>query len=266
MLDLGLHAFTKERSVGQDDRAASALVFEQFLNDEDEEHVGGLSRLNVGGEVGADTVFFHTAEGRIGDDAVYTLVEGPIVPTLGEGVAALDHARHLDAVEEHVGGAEEVRKLFFLYTADAFGDGLSVRGTWFPHAFDLIFEPIDSCGQEASSAAGGVEHGFALFQAGVDPLHHELGDGARGIEFAGISGAAQVIENLLIDPSHLSAGLHIVEVDDFVELLDNAEHEGTGFHVVVGIGEDFADDLGLGVVFHVKTLKTREHLVVDVIN
>ena len=117
--DLGLDAFAKERAVRQDDCAASAFVLEQFLDDEDEEHVGRLAGADIRGIVGADAIVFHAAKGWIGDDAVHALGELPIVPAFGEGVAVLDHAGHVDAVQHHVGDAEQVGKLLFLDAADA---------------------------------------------------------------------------------------------------------------------------------------------------
>jgi len=56
---------------------------------------------------------------------------------------------------------------------------------------DLPVQVVDGGGEEAAGAAGRIQHHLALVEPGVDSLDHELGDGARGVELAGIAGAAQ---------------------------------------------------------------------------
>ena len=177
---------------------------------------------------------------------------------LAEGVAVLDHARHFNAVKKHVGGTEEVGKLLFLDAPDAVGDRLLVLGARF--LGNLFFKVIDGGGKEPACAASGVKHGLALFQFGINHLHHELSDGPRCVELAGVSGTAQVVENLLVDTAKLAAGLHVVKIDGLVELFDDAQHKRAGLHIVIGIRKDFADNLGLGVILDGKVLEPRENL------
>jgi hypothetical protein len=56
--------------------------------------------------------------------------------------------------------------------------------------FHLLAQVFDGADQEAAGAGGRVEHLFA--QLRVDHVHHELGDGARGVELARVAGALQV--------------------------------------------------------------------------
>ena len=159
-------------------------------------------------------------------------------------------------MKQHVGGAEQVGKLLLLDPADAVGDGLSILGAGF--LGELSFEVVDGGGEEAAGAAGGVEDDLALVQPGIDHLHHELGDSTRGVELAGVPGAAQVVEDLLVDVAELAAALDVVEVDGLVELLDDTQHQGAGLHVVVGVDEDLADDLGPRIVLDGEILEPRE--------
>ena len=97
----------------------------------------------------------------------------------------------------------------------------------------------DGAGEEAAGAAGGVEQDFAGLR--VDAVDHEGGDGAGGVVFAGIAGALQVVEELLVDVAEVLAFGEVVEVDA-VDLVDDLAHQLAGLHVVVGILEDAADD------------------------
>ncbi len=78
---------------------------------------------------------------------------------------------------------------------------------------------------------------LALVQAWVDPVDHELGNGAGGVELPGIAGTAQVVEHLLVHIPKAGAGLEVVKVDGFFQLLDDGQHLRAGFHVVVGVLE-----------------------------
>jgi hypothetical protein len=244
LFDLRLHAFAKERAIRKNDSSAPALVLEQLFHDEDKEHVGSLAGADVAGVITADSLFLQTAERWIGDHAIHALGEFPFVPAFAEGIAVLDHARHVDAVEHHVGDAEEMGKLLLLDAADAIGDGGAILGTGF--FAELLLKVTDGGGHESTGSAGGVHHSLTLFQAGVDHLHHELGEGAWSVELPGIARAAQVIEDLFIHVAKLAPALDVVEVDGFVQLLDDRQHLRTGLHVVVGVPEDLAHDSGLG--------------------
>ena len=54
---------------------------------------------------------------------------------------------------------------------------------------------------------------------GSTMLDHELGDGARRVELAGVAGALQVAEDLLVDVAEQVAVGRLVEVDVSLSLL-----------------------------------------------
>ncbi len=157
-----------------------------------------------------------------------------------------------------------MRELFLLDAANALSDGFAVLCAGF--LADLPLQMRDGGGEEAAGAAGGVEHGLALLKIGIDHLHHELGDGTRGVELPGIASAAQVIEDLFIHVSKLAAALDVVEVHGFIQLLDDGQHLGARLHVVVGVLEDIAHDFGLGIALDVELLESGEDDIVDVLD
>lgn len=70
----------------------------------------------------------------------------------------------------------------------------------------LLAQVLDGADEETAGAAGGVED--CLAEAGIDLFHDELGDGARGIEFAGIARGLEVFEQLLIDVAEHRAAMN----------------------------------------------------------
>ena len=91
---------------------------------------------------------------------------------------------------------------------------------------------LDGAGEKATSATGWVEHGFS--QLGVDAVDNKLGDGARRVEFAGITCALQVFKYLLVDAAEGVAVVGVVKVN-LAYFVDYLPHQGAGLHVVVGI-------------------------------
>ena len=95
-----------------------------------------------------------------------------------------------------------------------------------------------SASEKAAGAAGGIEKDFSGLW--VDSVHHEAGNGAGRVIFAGISGALKVIENLLINIAEMLALGEVVKIH-LVDLVDDLPHELAGLHVVVGIFENIAN-------------------------
>ena len=179
-LDAGLDAFAEERAVGQH-QAGAAAGLEQ-LHEQHEEQVGGLAGAELGGEVGLDAVLLHAAEGRVGDDDVHAVLGRPVAQRAGQRVVVADVGGHVDAVQQHVGHAQQVRQVLLLDAGEAVLDGALVG-----LGLGLLAQVLDGAGQEAAGAAGRVEDGLA--EARVDLLDDELGDGARGVELARVAGA-----------------------------------------------------------------------------
>jgi len=89
--------------------------------------------------------------------------------------------------------------------------------------------------RKAAGAAGGVEEKLAGL--GVDAVHHEGGDGARGVILAGVPGALQIVEHLFVDVAEVLALGQVVEIHA-VDLVDHLAYELAGLHVVISILED----------------------------
>ena len=252
-LDAGLDPLAEEGAVGQDESGAAAGLEE--LHDEDEEEVGGFAGAELGGEVGLDAVFFHAAEGGIGDDAVDAFLRTPVAEGAAEGVVMADAGGDVDAMEEEVGHAEDVREVLLLDAGEALLDGALVLV-----GLGLFAEVFDDASEEAACPAGGVEDGLA--EARVDLIDDELGDGPRGVEFPGIPCGLEVLEDLLVDVAEHVAVVGGIEVDA-VDAVDDLPHEGAVLHVVVGILEGGPDDRGELVVSAAEDFQLGEEVVVD---
>src|SRR3990170_267033 len=84
LLEPRLHAFAKERAVGQDDGGAAARL--EQTDDESEEEVCRLAGAEVRGEVALDAVLLAPAEGRVGEDDVHSVAGGVADVGPGQGV------------------------------------------------------------------------------------------------------------------------------------------------------------------------------------
>ncbi len=252
-LDAGFDAFAEERAIRQHESGAAAGL--EDLHEEHEEEVGGLAGAELGGVVGLDAVLLHATERRVGDDAVHALLRAPVAQGTGEGVVVADVGGDVDAVQEEIGHAQDVREVLLLDAGEAVLNfplvGLGLR---------LFAQVLDGADEEAAGAAGGIEDGLA--KAGVDLLHDELGDGARGVELAGVARGLEVLEELLVDVAEHVAVIRGVEVDA-VDLVDDLAHQRAVLHVVVGVVKGRADEAGDLVATAGEGLELREERVVD---
>ena len=231
-LDPGLGAFAEEGAVGQHESGAAAGL--EDLHEEHEEEVGGLAGAELGGVVGLDAVLLHAAEGRVGDDDVHALLRAPVAQGAGEGVVVADGGGDVDAVQEEIGHAQDVREVLFLDAGEAVLDGALVG-----LGLGLFAQVLDGADEEAAGAAGWVEDGPA--EAGIDLLDDELGDGARGIELAGIARGLEVFEQLFVDVAEHVSVIGGIEVDA-VDLVDDLAHQRAVLHVVAGTVEGGLDE------------------------
>ena len=107
----------------------------------------------------------------------------------------------------------------------------------------LLAQVLNGADKKAAGAAGGVEEGFT--ETGIDLLDDELGDGARGVELAGIARRLQILKQLFVNVAEHVAVIGGVEVDA-VDLVDDLSHQRAVLHVVVSAiesGLDERDDL-----------------------
>ncbi len=163
-----------------------------------------------------------------------------------------------DAVQQHVGDAQHVRQLLFLHGVQAGLHGLLVF-----YLFHVAVTHVtDGTGEKAAGAAGGIEQGFA--GSGVDAVHHEGGDSARGVVLTGVAGALQVVQQLLVDVAKVLALGQIVEIHA-AKPVNHLAHELAGLHVVVGVLEHIAHHaaaVGVGAADG-QCLELREQGAVD---
>jgi len=255
LLQSCLHAFAEQRPVGQHHRRASA-VFQQ-PDDEGEEEVGGLARLEVLGEVALYAVFLAPAEGRIGEDDIHAVRLAVADVGAGERIVVAHERRVVDAVQQHVGDAQHVRKLFLFHSAQrSLHAPLVLRGL---HV--TATHVAQRAGEKSAGTAGGVEKNLARLR--VDALGHEAGDGARRVVLARVAGALQIIEDLLVEVAKVLTLGEVVEVDGG-NLVHHLAHELAGLHVVVGVLEYVPHHAAPSVPGGVGQLLERwEQIVVD---
>ena len=164
----------------------------------------------------------------------------------------------LNAVQQHIGDAEHVRELLLFDGTQGFLHVLLVLDLFYV----ALAHVAHGASEESAGAAGGVQENFA--RVGVDAVRHEGGDGARGVILAGIAGALQVVEDLLVDVAEMLPLGEVIEVH-LVDLVHDLPHELAGLHVVVGVLEYIAHHpaavalLSCGREF----LELREELGVD---
>jgi len=87
----------------------------------------------------------------------------------------------VDAVQQQIGHAQDVRQVFFLDAGEALLDGAFVG-----LGLGLLAQVFDGANKKAARAAGGIEDGLA--EARIDLVDDELGHSARGVELARVSG------------------------------------------------------------------------------
>jgi len=228
-----LDAFAEERTIGQDHGGTSIGL--EDADDECQKEIGSFTGLEVLRKVAFDAVLLTPAKGWISEDDLNTirLRVADIGP--GQRVVVAHEAGVLYAMQQHVGDAEHVRQLLLLHRMQR---DLHV---------DLVFDPLhimlahvaNGAGEESAGAACGIEQRLAGM--GINAIDHEGGDRARRVVFAGVAGALQVGEDLLVDIAEVLALDEVVEID-LVDLVDDLAQQLARLHVVVGVLEDIAND------------------------
>ena len=119
-------------------------------------------------------------------------------------------------MDDHVGDTEQVRERLFL---DATNAGLedsflfSVPNLRIPDA-------LDAAGQEATGAAGGVQH--RLTELWGHHVHGELSDWTWSVVFTCVPGALEPLQNGLVDVAEQMPVARVVEVDVGFEAVDDS--------------------------------------------
>ena len=195
-------------------------------------------------------------KGGIGQHDIHALVPAPGDVGARQRIVMTEEGRVLDAVQQHVRDGEHVGKRLLLHGAERCLHPGLVLGPL--HV--ALAHVADGAGEEAAGAAGRVEQRLAGFR--VDHPRHEGGHGARRVVLARVAGRLQVIQDLLVDVAEVLAFGQVVEVDT-VDLVDDLPHQLAGLHVVVGILEHVAHDVGAGAAAGRKLLELREEIAVD---
>ena len=170
-------------------------------------------------------------------------------------------AGDLDAVDHQVGDAQQVGERLLLDAVDALLEELQVVGR-----LHLLLDVTERMREEAAGAARRIEHRFAELR--VDHLNGELCRRTWRVELAGVAGALQVLQDLLVDVAEHVAGLRLVEVDVVVDLVDHLAKQRAALHVVEGVLEH-APQQGSSVaacaaeLVEVEVLERREELALD---
>lgn len=173
-------------------------------------------------------VLLAAAVGRVHQDDIKLIIHRVVEHIMKQGIL-MEHARHIQPMQQQVGDAEHVRELLLLDAVYGLAVLLLVRCVF--HLLVQLFEPA---GDETARAASKVRHRFADLRP--DRLRHEISDGARRIEFAGGTGTLQLFEDGFIDVAEGVALLVVAQIQ-LVDDVDDLTQQHAVLHVVVGIGE-----------------------------
>jgi hypothetical protein len=253
-LDGGLHAFAEQSSVRQNDGTSTA-VFQQRQN-QHQKQIGGFTSSELLREVGLDAVLLHASERWIGDDAVDSILRPVTGQRSGQSIVVPDVGGHVDAVQQHVGDAQQMRQRFFLNAQDR-----TLKQFFFVRRFDLLSQMIDGTGEKAAGAAGRIQDRFAELR--IDHVDHKLRHGSGRVVFARVACTLEVFQDLLVQVAENVPVFGAVEVEAFIDLVDDLPHQCAVLHVLVGVFEDIMDDSMTRTGFRRQSFEAGEQLVVD---
>jgi len=252
----GLHTFPEERPIGKDESCPSGGL--QQVNQKKEKEVRRLFCPVGGREVRFNAILFDPAEGWIGDYDIHPVPRAVGLQGTGEGVVMVDLRRYLDPVEEHIGHAEKVGHRLLLDAMNRFLKGFPV----FHRLYIPVPDMLNGAGEKAPCPAGRIQDGFP--QLWIDLVHDKLRYRSGRVVLPCVSGALKVLKDLLIEIAKHVAVLTAGEVH-LRQLVDHLAHQVTGFHIVVGIFKDGADDGGAGIAIHPygEVFQGAEEIIVD---
>ena len=180
-----------------------------------------------------DVFLLAAAVRRIHEDLVEFVALRVVEDVVEQAVAVVD-VGVVDAVQQEVRDGEHVRELLLLDTVDGvIPECLVVRRP------DLLLELAQPADEEAAGAAGEIGH--LLAEMRLDAVGHEVGDGARRVEFTGAACRLEFLEDRLVD---VAEGVHIVvalEVDG-VDDVDDLAQQHAVLHVLVRLLEHRLDN------------------------
>src|SRR5690348_7868977 len=104
-------------------------------------------------KVALDPVFFSSSEGRIRQNNIDAVGGGVADVGAGKRIVMANETRILDAMQEHVGYAEHVRKLLLFAGAERLLHDLLVLGS----LHIAVTHVPERTGEKAACTAGGIE-------------------------------------------------------------------------------------------------------------
>jgi len=169
-------------------------------------------------------------KGGFSYDDIHSVTRAIVAERSSQGIVVPDIHRHVDSVEQHVGGTEKVRERLLLDAMNGFLKRFFVFG-----APDVLASYVlDSTGKEPARTAGGVQKPLA--KLGVYHIDHELSYRTGRVVLPGVSSALKIPENLLVNVAKEMTVFRGIEVN-FIELVDNLTEKGPVLHEVVGVFE-----------------------------
>ena len=93
-----------------------ATVFRQYFHNQLQEQIRRFAGLHLCWKVLLNTIFFRATKRRVGNNDIQLFIPGG--KRFVQGVVVTNLYRYFNAVQQHIGGRQQVRKLFFLNTVD----------------------------------------------------------------------------------------------------------------------------------------------------
>src|SRR5690606_11555134 len=88
-------------------------------NKQRHKQVGGFAGAELGREVVFDAIFFGATERWVGNNDINPFVFTPVAVSAFQGVVVANLVGGVDAVQNHIGGGQQVRQGFFLPAVNA---------------------------------------------------------------------------------------------------------------------------------------------------
>ena len=222
---------TKQETVRQNDSTATVLL--QPIHDDRHKEVSGFAAAKVSREILLHALFFIAAVRRIhqNDIEAVTLL---VFPNILFQAVAMDDARVVDVVEQHIRGTQKERQRLLFDAVDGVAVNRSVLD-----ALHLGIQHLQRRGKEAAGAAGKVRN--RLTELGLDHLYHEVRDSTGRVEFAGVTGALQAAEDRFVNLTEGVAVLVLLKID-LINDIDNLAKQDAVLHVVIVVLEGCADN------------------------
>ena len=154
---------TEQEAIWQNDGAPAVLL--QPIHDDRHKEVGGFAAAKVSREILFHALFFVATIRRIHQNDIEAVALLVLTHILFQAVA-MDDARVVDVVEQHIRGAQEERQRLLFNAIDGVAVNRSVLD-----CLHLGIQHLQRRGEEAACTAGEVRNRLA--ELWLDHLHHK---------------------------------------------------------------------------------------------